>query len=210
MLSISSTFHEIEQALREKNIKAVKSEMSVGENKLRRVLIAAGYEYDTSLKRWRYVVLDESKDVRNMSFWAFDEQLRGNTSNTGDNMSNKESNISNTESNTNITKSDDSNIGVTTGNIHTNHSNNSNTAFSPEEIAALKEIAQLHSSKQPPSGNPTILESIKALESDDTDRKTFVIDKQLISQLDAFCELHRVRKSDVMSVAIYDLLQKYK
>lgn len=203
MLSISSTFHEIEQALREKNIKAVKNEMSVGENKLRRVLIAAGYEYDTSLRQWRYVVLDESKDVRNMSFWAFDEQLKGNTSNTEDNMSN-------TESNSNITKSDDSNTKVTRGNIQTNHSNNSNTAFSPEEIAALKEVAQLHISKQPSLGNSTILESIKALESDDTDRKTFVIDKQLISQLDAFCELHRVRKSDVMSVAISDLLQKYK
>lgn len=196
MLSISSTFHEIEKALKVKTIKEVKNEMSVGENKLRRVLIAAGYEYDTSLRKWRYIVLDESKDVRNMSFWAFDEKLKGNTSNMNDNTSN-------TESNTDITKS---NIKV----ISSNKDNTIIEGFSPEEMAALKEMVQLHLNKQPSSANQTILESIKALQSDDTDRKTFVIDKGLIAGLDAFCELHRVRKSDVMSVAIADLLQKYK
>lgn len=203
MLSISSTFHEIEKALKVKTIKEVKNEMSVGENKLRRVLIAAGYEYDTSLRKWRYVVLDESKDVRNMSFWSFDERLKGNTSNMGDNMSNTQSNNSNTESNTNITKNNTEVTSSNKGNINIK-------GFSPEEMAALKEMAQLHLNKQPASDNQTILESIKALQSDDTDRKTFVIDKGLIAGLDAFCELHRVRKSDVMSVAIADLLQKYK
>lgn len=203
MLSISSTFHEIEKALKVKTIKEVKNEMSVGENKLRRVLIAAGYEYDTSLRKWRYVVLDESKDVRNMSFWSFDERLKGNTSNMGDNMSNTKSNNSNISSNTDITQS---NTKVISG----NKDNTIIQGFSPEEMAALKEMAQLHLNKQPSSTNQTILESIKALQSDDTDRKTFVIDKGLIAGLDAFCELHRVRKSDVMSVAIADLLQKYK
>lgn len=192
MLSISSTFYEIEQALREKNIKAVKTEMQIGENKLRRLLNAAGYEYDTRQRQWHYTTLDESKDVREMSFSAFDEQLKSNTSNKGntnileDNMSNTQSNISNIQAENSF-------------------------IFSQEEITVLKEIVQRHIYKQPEEANaPTILESIKALDSTDTDRKTFVIDKQLITQLDSFCELHRVRKSDVMSVAIYELLQKYK
>lgn len=203
MLSISSTFHEIEKELKVKSIKEVKSEMGVGENKLRRILIAVGYEYDTSLRMWRYVVLDDSKDVRNMSFWAFDESLKGNTSNMVDNMSNTKSNNSNIKSNTNITQSK---MKV----INSNKNNTDIKDFSPEELAALKEIAQLHLNKQPTSANQNILESIKDLQSDNTDRKTFVIDKGLITELDAFCELHRVRKSDVMSVAIADLLQKYK
>lgn len=207
MLSINSTFHEIESALKTKGIKQVKNEMSVGENKLRRMLRLAGYEYDTSLKLWRYPTSDR-EDVRNMSFWAFEQTLEGNThiikSNT-DNTTPENSNTSNTE----IEKS----------NTNSNISNNDHTAlpFTASEIDALRELAQLHINKQPiapvtahTDGTTSILERVQSLQSSKSERKTYVIDAELIQQFDAFCEVNRLKKSSVMSLAIKDLLAKYQ
>lgn len=204
MLSIQSTFHEIEHAhLKEnKNVKTIANEMRVGEKKLRRLLTAAGYESNSSTKKWHYVLQDESKDVRNMSFWAFDEQLKGNT---------------------NITKPPNSNTSNTEtekSNMDSNISNNDNTVlpFTPVEIEVLRELVQLHISNQSIAATSTaltdattsILERVQSLQSSKSERKTYVIDAELIQQFDAFCEVNRLKKSSVMSLAIKDLLEKYQ
>lgn len=197
MLSISSTFLDIEKAHKEesKSIKVIAREMGVGENKLRRLLIAAGYEYDSSLKIWRYVLLDESKDKRNMSFWAFDEKLKNGTN------SNKGNNHITEKGNKNITH-------------NTHKSNTSNNIFSEIEIEALKSIAKSYISNTKinignTSNNETIIDRIAQLKTGTPQKKTFSIDAGIISQLDKFCETNRIKKSDALAVAIEELLARY-
>lgn len=202
MLSINSTFHEIEHAHQRdnKSTKAISKEMGVGENKLRRNLIAAGFEYDTSSKKWRYILLDESKDKRDMSFWAFDEELKNGIS----------SNISN-KSITYVSNKDITHIpnGSNIGNI----GNTNDKEFTHIEIETLKLIAQSYiENKQINMGNTSnnIIDRISQLETGTPQKKTFSIDANIIKQLDEFCETNRIKKSDALAIAIEELLARYK
>lgn len=194
MLSISSTIHEIEKALKERSLSQVAKEMSVGKAKLARILTSVGYEYDSSKRKWRYVWLDERADHRHRSFWHVDEYgLTGNPKSEGaSEMANK--------SNTDITEPNEqeSNAGV--------------NSFTPEEVAALKELAQFHIERanEPLTGAEDVHKAIQELETAKTTRKTFVVDETLVAQLDAFCDSRKIKKSDALAVAIADLLAKYQ
>ena len=193
MLSIGSTIHEIEKALKERNLSQVAKEMRVGKAKLSRILNSVGYEYDSSKQKWRYVWLDERADHRHRSFWHIDEYgLKGQQESEG---------ASDMKSNTDITKTIEQ------------ESNTNVTSFTPAETVALKELAQLHISRALDSsltGAENVHKAIQTLESYKTTRKTFVVDETLVAQLDAFCDSRKIKKSDALALAITDMLAKYQ
>lgn len=180
MLSISSTIHEIEQALKERNLEQVAMEMSVGKAKLARILTSVGYEYDSSKRKWRYVWLVESADYRHRSFWHIDEYgLKGQQESEG---------TSAMESNTDIT---------------------SFTLEETAALKELAQLHISRAISEQSTGAENIHEAIQTLETSTTTRKTFVIDETLVARLDAFCDSRHIKKSDALAVALKDFFIKY-
>lgn len=190
LLTINSSFFDIENIhLNEnRNIKSIANEMNVGENKLRKLMIAMGYSHDTSIKKWLFKE-NANNDLRTMSFQEFDELLKSNT----DNIVVTEKLI---KSNNDITNP-------------VRQSNTSNI-FSDEEIMVLKNIVEVYLKNELEEMNSSILDRIADLQSNNKARKTFLIDQPLINRFVSFCEQKRLKMSDVMSIAIMDLLDKYK
>lgn len=196
MLSINSTIHEIEQAHKSMNMKLIAREAGIGEAKLKQVLTSIGYEYDTAKRKWRYILMDESKDIRNRSLWSIMEQLEnGNT------------NITDTEACATDMEHVESKQDVITD------GNKGNIEFTQDEIIVLKRMAQRQmatgTSGNVSDGSTAILEAIEQVADGSTSKKTFVIQDEVVAQLDAFCDLHRIKKSDFLTVAIQEALGKY-
>lgn len=182
MVSINSTLQEIEIAHKEKNMKQLAKEIGIGESKLKRLLAATGYEYDTAIRRWRYVRMDETNDSRNRSLWSIMEQ--------DITVSNKDITDIETES---VSESENDDI----------------TNFTQDEIRVLKSVAQQQLLKDVSSSSSSILEAIRGIPDGFTSKKTFVVQDEVIEQLDTFCEKYRIKKSDFLAVAIHDALKKY-
>ena len=193
MLILDSTLLEIEQAHKTMNMKQIAKEIGIGEKKLKQVLSSMGYEYDSPKRKWRYVLMDESKDYRNRSLWSIMEH--------GVN-----SNIDITDIDTVDVEEKNTN-DITNGNIDITHE------FTQEEIMILKHLAQQQLAKGTVENDSgcarAILEAIQSVPTGSTSKKTFVIQDELIVQLDAFCELHRIKKSDFLAIAISDALKKF-
>lgn len=226
MLSINSTLHEIQQAHRrdKMNMKQIARALGVGENKLRRILTSVGFEYDASLKEWRYTNQDDGA-VLQRSFWSLDEYGVGktrkdNTSNTDNMKSNKSNkgntnddntgNIDNINSNTgNPSNTDNSNTDNTGNTKEGKLDNMGNMIFTQDEIMILKELAARHAEAAPAKDSTDIIMAIASVPKGKTTKKTFAINDGIVEQLDAFCDAHRVGKSDFIMMAIQDALNKY-
>lgn len=204
MYTKDSLIKDIVHAINEtnENIETLSRQMSLRNGELSKVLKFIGFEY----KKHKWIFNGEDRSLLDLPFKELQLKIsnRGNTDNTSSNNSNKGN-----SGNTNNTKSNKRN--------KRNKDNTSNTdsLFTLEEIQALKQLAQLHIEKQfiadtSKHSDIDILKRIQALQANGTDRKTFVIDRDLIQQFDVFCDSHRVKKSDVISIALVDLLEKYK
>ncbi|MEH7463703.1 hypothetical protein V7166_16905 [Bacillus thuringiensis] len=208
MLSINSTLQEIEEAHQEKNMKQLAKEIGIGEAKLKQLFATAGYEYDTAIKKWRYVRMDEVNESRSRSLWSIMEHGA-----TDSDIGITDMEHGATDSNIGITDMEhgatDSNIGVTDMEHGTTDSNIDITDFTQDEMRVLKRIAQQQLLKSVPNGSVSILEAIQGVPNGSTSKKTFVVHEEIIEQLDAFCEQYRIKKSDFLAVAIHDALKKY-
>lgn len=184
LLSISSTIHDIEKALKDKSLKSVASEMRVSVTKLRQILSMVGYEYDSSQKKWRYILLDERADQRHRTFWHLDEYGIGNPSNTDDESDMDEP----------IEVEEERNMGT----------------FTVDEIAILKRLAARHADAASGIDSTDVLQALKNAPEGSTSKKTFALNDGVINQLDTFCDTHRVKKSDVLAVALQEFFKKYQ
>ena len=201
MYTKDSSLKDIVNALNEtnENIETLSRKMSLRNGQLSKVLKFVGFEY----KKQKWIFNGDDRSLMDLSFKQLQIQLsnNGNTDNTSSNNSNKGN-----SSNNNITKSNKRN---------TDNTSNTYSLFTPAEVQALKELAQSHIQKQfiadtSKHSDITILNRVQALQPNGTDRKTFVIDRDLIKQFDVFCHENRLKKSDVISIALVDLLEKYK
>jgi hypothetical protein len=84
--------------------------------------------------------------------------------------------------------------------------NSSELSFTSDEIAILKKIAK--DSMNKPKEN-SLLARISGLEKGQKTRKTIVINHKVGELLDQFAEQSRFNKSDLLEIAILDLIERY-
>lgn len=84
------------------------------------------------------------------------------------------------------------------------------TTLTVDEIRFLKQFVANQQQVPLIDDASEILNSIESLSAaSETAKKTFVLDVDVIKQLDSYCDAMRIRKSDFLSVAIRDVLNKY-
>lgn len=191
MLSINSSIYEIAKAHKSMKIKEIAFQIKINPNELKRVLAYLGFEYIPKYRKWSCINA-KSNECLECSLWSVMEQMNN------DNMNITDTEQQLTETNE-ITKSNTGNIEV--------------AEFTQDEIIFLKQLAQQHmtagTSGNVSDGSNDVLEAIKSVPTGSTSKKTFVIQDELIEQLDAFCEHHRIKKSDFLTLAIQDTLRKF-
>lgn len=183
MLTKESTLRDIEEANQtgKMNTKQIANALNVGENKLRRVLKAVGFIYDTQTKQWRYDHTGEEADqLFDRPFWSLTEYNVGEPIERGASR-NKES----------------EGASASMANVLTE-----------AEIKVLKELAARHTAALERENVP-LYEALKNVPKGKAVQKTFVIDPGVIEALDTFCDKHRVKKSDFLTMAIQDALLKF-
>lgn len=195
MLSVNSTIYEIAQAHKTMKLKEIADEIKVNKNELTRVFKYLGFEYVNKFRQWSCVFAKPSEKLER-SFWSVKEEMEnaiGNDNNTG--IINEQE----TTDNQDITES--------------NAGNNEIGEFTQEEIQVLKLLVRQHiatgTNTNVSNGSHSILEAIQSVPTGSTNKKTFVIQDSVIEQLDAFCDSHRIKKSDFLALAILETLRKY-
>ncbi|GLC88757.1 phage antirepressor KilAC domain-containing protein [Lysinibacillus piscis] len=155
MLTLDSTILEIEQAHEAMNMKQIAKEIGIGEKKLKHVLSSMGYEYDSAERKWRYVLMDESKDYRNRSLWLIMEY--------------------GVNSNIDITDVDTIDVEEKNTNDITDDNTDITHEFTQEEIMILKHLAQQQLAKgtveNDSGGAIAILEVIQSVPTGSTSKE---------------------------------------
>lgn len=189
--------------------KIAKEKVGVGEKKLKAVLHNAGYEYRNSgQKGWYYI--GEGEEPLYKSVFEFIEPKRSshNVKQTSLISSHNVKETSPTSSHN--VKSDSQPIvfDVNRGR------NEGETDFTPEEKAILKELIRAYvlDEKQDNQGSrdDDLYQRVFALEKGKKVRKTIVINEEVGALLDRFADQQKFNKSDLIEIAILDLVNKYK
>jgi hypothetical protein len=182
--------------------KIAKEKVGVGEKKLKAVLHNAGYEYRNSgQKGWYYI--GEGEEPLYRSVFEFVESKRS---------SRKVKQTSPTNSpkvkETSPTSSQPIEFDVNRGR------NESEIDFTPEEKAILKELIRAYvlDEKQGNQGSrdEDLYQRVFTLEKGKKVRKTIVINEEVGALLDRFADQQKFNKSDLIEIAILDLVEKYK
>ncbi|PED30080.1 hypothetical protein [Bacillus cereus] len=176
----------------------------ISEKRLRQALKDAGYFFkNTGDKGWHFEGNGEEPKDKNI----FDYVKKTSPQKTKNNTN---VNKNNTNVNTSNTNTKESNPNVNTSNMNANISN---LSFTQEEIAELKSIIKERKTRElKPNKTPNqpLYERIKEIKPNKKTRKTIVIDTILGKQLDDFCNGERVKKSDIIHLALTDFLRKYQ
>lgn len=193
LLTIHSTILDIAREHIDKNrsMSSIAKEMRVSNKALTDVLKRIGFEYDATIKKWRFVWIT-GDDYRDCTFYSIQQGTA------------KPVPLVEDKSFTMIDNEDDeSNIG------NTNEPIDANT-LTISEIQFLKQFVA--SQQQAPKNDTTsILQAIERLPGGiASSKKTFALNDEVISELDSYCERLRIKKSDFLAVAIKDALNKYK
>lgn len=179
LLTIESTILDIarEHINNNRSMTSIAKEMRVSIKALTNVLKQIGFEYDATLRKWRFILI-EGKDYRDCTFYS----IQNGTA--------KPAQL--TEDKTFTTIDTDDNV------------------LTIDEIQFLKQFVA--SQQQQQTGDDSgILQAINCLPADiKTSKKTFVLNDDVINDLDNYCDVMRIKKSDFLSVAIKDALNKYK
>lgn len=201
LVSVDSTIAEIleEHVTNHSSMASIAKEMGIAARTLTRVLKNIGYEYDDQQKQWRFVWITGS-DYRHCTFYSLQQgtaQPIPLVEDVSDTMIDLEE--TNTSGNTDITEDTADTSDA-----------NEELSFTIAEIRFLKHLVATQDQNHI-KGAETILKAIESLPvPNKTNKKTFALDEAVIQQLDAFCEMMRIRKSDFLAIAIKDALNKYK
>ena len=189
--------------------KIAKDKVGIGEKKLKEALHNAGYEYRNSgQKGWFYV--GEGEEPLYTSVFEFVESKRSprkvkQTSPVSESKVNKSSPVVSYNVKKDLQPIPlDVNNGRTKGEgIH--------TGFTPEEVAILKELIRGYVlDDQQDSHGDDLYQRVVTLEKGKKVRKTIVINEEVGDLLDRFADQQKFSKSDLIEIAILDLVDKYK
>lgn len=201
-LTIQSILERLKNG--EKTSVIAKNIDGISEKRLRQALKDAGYFFkNTGDKGWHFEGNGEEPKDKNIFDYVKKTSPQKTQSNTNVNKSNTNMNKSNTNTKESNPKVNKSNMNV----------NTSNLSFTQEEIAELKSIIKERKTRElKPNKTPNqpLYERIKEIKPNKKTRKTIVIDTILGKQLDDFCNGERVKKSDIIHLALTDFLAKYQ
>jgi hypothetical protein len=93
-------------------------------------------------------------------------------------------------------------------NTRTKGENPVHTGFSPEEIAILRELIRGYVLDDQ-QDRDVLYQRIVTLKAGKKVRKTIIINEEVGVLLDKFAEHQKFNKSDLMEIAILDLIKKY-
>lgn len=182
--------------------KIAKEKVGVGEKKLKAVLHNAGYEYRNSgQKGWYYV--GDGEEPLYKSVFEFIESKRSSP------KVKQTSPISSPKvKETSPTSSQPVELDVNRGR------NEGEPDFTPEEKAILKELIRAYvldeKHDNQSSRDDDLYQRVFALEKGKKVRKTIVINEEVGALLDRFADQQKFNKSDLIEIAILDLVEKYK
>jgi hypothetical protein len=165
--------------------KIAKDKASIGEKKLKEALHNAGYEYrNKNPKGWFYA--REGEEPLYKSVFDFIEPKT---------------------SSANVKR--DSHAGAfDVNNTRTKGENPVHTEFTPEEIAILRELIRGYVLDDQPDRD-ALYQRVVTLKAGKKVRKTIVINEEVGALLDKFADHQKFNKSDLMEIAILDLIKKY-
>lgn len=199
LLTIDSTITEIlqEHVKGKRSMASIAKEMGVSAKALTNVLKQIGYEYDVTQKQWRFVWVTGS-DYRSCTFYSIQQG-------TAEPMQLVEE-----PSFTILDEVEQGEIQSNTGTTEDTNDTKEELSFTIAEIRFLKHLVATQDQNHI-KGAELILNVIESLPvPNKTNKKTFALDEAVIQELDAFCETMRIRKSDFLSIAITEALNKYK
>jgi hypothetical protein len=181
--------------------KVAKEKVGVGEKKLKAVLHNAGYEYRNSgQKGWYYV--GEGEEPLYKSVFEFIESKR-------------KPKVKQTSpaSGLNVKETSPSSSQPAVFDVNRGR-NEGEPDFTPEEKAILKELIRAYVLDEKPdnqgSRDDDLYQRVFALEKGKKVRKTIVINEEVGALLDRFADQQKFNKSDLIEIAILDLVEKYK
>ncbi|HFK1442258.1 TPA: hypothetical protein ACGXMF_005785 [Bacillus cereus] len=172
-------------------------ELGLADKRFREELKKLGFEYSNSTKAW---------DGDEESEKYLDKSIFDYVPPKGNRGVKPKSSINNPKvvKKTQVT-SQNSNFNSPNSNI------NSELNFTQEQILALKEIAnQFINEQAEETYRERLHKRIIKLPNEDMTRKTVVINKAVGDRLDAFASKMKFNKSDILSLALNDFLDRYE
>ncbi|MGJ3195478.1 hypothetical protein [Peribacillus frigoritolerans] len=182
--------------------KIAKEKVHIGEKKLKEALHNAGYEYRNSgQKGWHYV--GEGEEPLYTSVFEFI-----NSKNSHPKVKQTSPiHAFNVNQSSHDTKRDSHPIPLDVNSVRTQD----HTEFTPEERAILRDLIRGHVlNDQQDSPGDDLYQRVVTLEKGKKVRKTIVIDEEVGALLDNFADQQKFNKSDLIEIAILDLVKKYK
>lgn len=176
------------------------SEIGIPDKRLRAAIKAAGYAYDTKKKVWEFVGEGEEPKNKPIQYYA---SIAINTN-------------SNTKSTRNIPKGNNNaikgavQVDELSRNNMTKCNNNYSLNLTEEEAVAFKSmLSEYMERKANETQRDRLHAQIMQLEKEKRSKKTFNISETVIEQFDSFADHMRFSKSDLLELALLDLMRRY-
>lgn len=186
--------------------KIAKEKVDIGEKKLKEALHNAGYEYRNSgQKGWYYV--GEGEEPLYTSVFEF---IKSNNSHPKVKQTTP-IHAFNVNQSSHDMKKDSHPILLDVNSTRTKDKSSIHTEFTPEERAILRDLIREYVlNDQQDSHDDDLYKRVVTLEKGTRVRKTIVINDKVGALLDKFADQHRFNKSDLIEIAILDLVTKYQ
>jgi hypothetical protein len=186
--------------------KIAKDKAGIGEKKLKEALHNAGYEYrNKNPKGWFYA--REGEEPLYKSVFDFIEPKANSPMSEIDVKRNSPMGEIDVKRNSPISSHP---IPFVVNNVRTKGENPVYTGFTPEEVAILREVIRGYVlDDQQDSHREPLYQRVATLKAGKKVRKTIVINEEVGDLLDRFADHQKFNKSDLMEIAILDLVKKY-
>jgi hypothetical protein len=186
--------------------KIAKDKAGIGEKKLKEALHNAGYEYrNKNPKGWFYA--REGEEPLYKSVFDFIEPKANSPMSEIDVKRNSPMSEIDVKRNSPISSHP---IPLVVNNVRTKGENPVHTGFTPEEVAILREVIRGYVlDDQQDSHREPLYQRVVTLKAGKKVRKTIVINEEVGDLLDRFADHQKFNKSDLMEIAILDLVKKY-
>ena len=186
--------------------KIAKEKVHIGEKKLKEALHNAGYEYRNSgQKGWHYV--GEGEEPLYTSVFEF---IKSKNSHPKVKQTTP-IHAFNVNQSSHDTKKDSHPIPLDENSVRNQDKSSIHTEFTPEERAILRDLIRGYVlNDQQDSHGDDLYQRVVTLEKGKKVRKTIVINEEVGALLDSFADQQKFNKSDLIEIAILDLVKKYK
>jgi hypothetical protein len=182
--------------------KIAKDKAGIGEKRLKSALHNAGYRYKNQApKGWYYV--REGEEPLYKSVFDFIEPKTSSHASAFDVKESSHASAFDVKESSHASAFD-------VNRTRTKGENLVHTDFTPEEVTILRKLIRGYVlDEQQDSHRDDLYQRVVALKTSKKVRKTIVINEEVGALLDRFADHQKFNKSDLMEIAILDLIKKY-